>query len=448
MSAFVAVPAWAASATAAPARAVPTIAIRPSQGSGGGGISSLLGDLTSALSGLLHLGGGAASGAAGDLLGFSAAAILQAVENWVTDGALWLLDQVGAVLTSTTQADLGSSWFGARLSIMTELAASVMLPMLFCAVIQAVYRQSVVALLRTFLVNLPVALLFTGVAVELVRMGIVVTDAMSAKFMAAAGVNTRDMLAPLVKALGTAPGVPGFAMFLGGLLVAVFALVLWLELVVRAAAITAAALFLPLVLAALVWPAIGHWARRLADTLAALVLSKLVIAAVLSLATAAIAGGLEDSASTTSKFGDVVVGIALLLLATFSPFMVLRLLPMVEAGSVGHLEAARHRLQQAAQKPVQLGTNMAILLASGGATAAGGAEAVGAPEMPIGGSAPLAEGSPWLLQGWQTAKEESRLAPIGSSVGSATAADSRDEPAEGRAPTRSPKSEDEPLHDE
>ncbi len=340
MSAFVAVPAWAASATAAPARAVPTIAIRPSQGSGGGGISSLLGDLTSALSGLLHLGGGAASGAAGDLLGFSAAAILQAVENWVTDGALWLLDQVGAVLTSTTQADLGSSWFGARLSIMTELAASVMLPMLFSAVIQAVYRQSVVALLRTFLVNLPVALLFTGVAVELVRMGIVVTDAMSAKFMAAAGVNTRDMLAPLVKALGTAPGVPGFAMFLGGLLVAVFALVLWLELVVRAAAITAAALFLPLVLAALVWPAIGHWARRLADTLAALVLSKLVIAAVLSLATAAIAGGLEDSASTSSKFGDVVVGIALLLLATFSPFMVLRLLPMVEAGSVGHLEAS------------------------------------------------------------------------------------------------------------
>lgn len=391
---------------------VVVLAVRPSEGSGG--ISSLLGDLTSALSGLLHLGGAAAQGAAGDLLGLSANAILKALDSWVISGALWLLDQVGAVLTTTTQADLGSSWFGARLSLMSEIAAAVMLPMLCCAVIQAVYRQSAAALLRTFLVNLPVALLFTGVAVELVRIGMVVTDAMSAQFIAAAGVNTHNLLAPLESALGSVPGAPGFVMFLAAFLVAVFALVLWLELVVRAAAITAAALFLPLVLSALVWPAIGHWARRLADTLAALVLSKLVIAAVISLATGAIAGGLEGSSSTSSRFGDVVVGIALLLLATFSPFIVLRLIPMVEAGSIGQLEGARHRLRQAAQKPVQFGANMALLLAKGesGDTDA----AAGAAEMPVGGSAPLALGKPWLTPGKETAEEESRLAPIGSSM--------------------------------
>jgi hypothetical protein len=382
-------------------------AVRPSQGSGGGGLSGLLNDLTGAISGLLHLGAGAAQGAAGDLLGLSANAILQAVGNWVTTGALWLLDQVGAVLTSTTQADLGSSWFGARISLMSELAGAVMLPMLCCAAIQAVYRQSAAALLRTFLVNLPVALLFTGVAVELVRIGMVVTDAMSAQFMAAAGVDTHHVLAPLAASL-TARGVPGFVVFLAALLVSAFSLVLWIELVVRAAAITAAALFLPLVLAALVWPAIGHWARRLADTLAALVLSKLVIAAVISLATGAIAGGLSGAGSSGSRFGDVVVGIALLLLATFSPFIMLRLVPAVEAGSIGHLESARHRLQQMAQKPAAMAGNMAMQLAK-----AAQPELAAAGEVAKSESAPRFAGTQVLVSGKEYAEEASRLAPIG-----------------------------------
>jgi hypothetical protein len=181
----------------------------------------------------------------------------------------------------------------------------------------------------------------------------VVTDAMSARFMAASGVDTRHLLAPVgVFLLAASAAAPGFAVFLASGLVAGTAMVLWVELVVRAAAITAAALFLPLVLAALVWPSIGHWARRLADTLAALILSKLVIAAVISLAVGAVEGGLTEQGSVGTKFGDVVVGIALLLLATFSPFVLLRLIPAIESGAISHLEGTRHRLRQAVEPPM------------------------------------------------------------------------------------------------
>ena len=163
-------------------------------GSGIGGlVSALTGLVTTVLSG----GAGVAKKAVGSIFGFSAGALLQAIDSWVATGAVWLLDRVGSVLSSTTGVDLGSSWFGARLALMSELAASVMLPMLLSAVIQAIYRQSAVALLRTFLVNLPIALLFTGVAVELVRIGMVVTDAMSNRFLAAAGVDTRHLMAPV-----------------------------------------------------------------------------------------------------------------------------------------------------------------------------------------------------------------------------------------------------------
>ena len=68
-------------------------------------------------------------------------------------------------------------------------------------------------------------------------------------------------------------------LLLVSLLIAVAAFVLWLELLIRAAAVYVAVLFLPLALATLVWPAVSHWCRRLVETLAALILSKFVIVA-------------------------------------------------------------------------------------------------------------------------------------------------------------------------
>ena len=243
---------------------------------------------------------------------------------------------------------------------MATLAAAVVLPMVCCAALQALYRQSASMLVRSFLVQLPLALLLTGVGVELVQMALAVTDVMSARVLASAGVDTTHILTPvsdfLVGSGVVAPRVPAFVVFVGALLVALAALGLWLELVVRAAAVSVATMFLPLALAAMVWPAVAHWCRRLADTLVALVLSKLVIAAVLALAVGALAGGLGVGATggDGGGFGAVVTGIALLVIATVSPFTLLRLIPAVEAGAVSHLESARHRLTAAAQAPRQV----------------------------------------------------------------------------------------------
>ena len=214
-------------------------------------------------------------------------------------------------------------------------------------------------LMRTFLVNLPLSLLLTGVAVTLVRMALAATDAMSAMVLSSGGVDTTNLLTGLFEVLTpvglvTLGIVPGFVILMGGLVVATAAFVLWLELVVRAAAVSVAVLFLPLSLAALVWPSVSHWCKRLADTLVALVLSKLVVAAVLSLAASAIAGGVGLSASGGGGgFASVVTGIALLIIAILSPFTLLRLVPAVEAGAVAHLESARHRLQSVGAAPAR-----------------------------------------------------------------------------------------------
>ena len=335
----------------------------------------------------------AVSGVAGQVASTGVDAVFSAAGRWVSSGAVWLIAEVGRVLSATTSIDLGSGWFTAHQAVMASLAAAVVLPMACCAAIQAIYRQSPSVLMRTFLVNLPLCLLFTGVAVALVRVGLAVTDALSARVLSTGGVDTANLFSGLSAFFaGVGPAapvllaVPAFVVFIAALLVAMAALVLWLELVVRAAAVSAAVLFLPLALAALVWPAVAHWCRRLADTIVALVLSKLVVAAVLSLAAGALAGGLGLSGSGEGSFSSVMIGIALLVIATLSPFTLLRLVPAVEAGAVAHLESARHRLQGAARAPVRTGGNLALDLVR--AKGSGGSESAdGAAHDPVGAGA-------------------------------------------------------------
>jgi len=96
-------------------------------------------------------------------------------------------------------------------------------------------------------------------------------------------------------------------------------------------------------MATLVWPSVAHWCRRLVETLTALILSKFVIVATLSLAASAVGSGTAGTGDAGSGFASVLAGGALLVLATFVPFSILRLIPMVEAGAVGHLDGVRQR---------------------------------------------------------------------------------------------------------
>jgi len=289
---------------------------------------------------------GAASGVGSSILGAGASDVLGSIAGGVAQGASWLLGQIGTVMASTTSIDLGASWFKAHYEVMVGLAAVVLVPLLLASVIQAIYHQSASALLRTALVHLPLALLLGAVAVQLVQLGLAATDALSTAVSSTSSSDVGSALSSLASGLagqaaGGIPGTPTFVTLLGGLFVCFGALLLWVELLVRAAAVYVATLFFPLALASLVWPAISQWCRRLVETVAALVLSKFVIVAVLSLAVGALG-------TSGGSIASELAGGALLLLAGFAPFTLLRLVPMVESGAAQQLEGVRHRVQQSA----------------------------------------------------------------------------------------------------
>ncbi len=273
-------------------------------------------------------------------------AVLNGLSQWVASGAEWLLSQIGNVLVSTTSIDLGADWFSQHYKVMTALAGVVVLPLLLVSTMQAVYRQNASQLVRSFLVQLPLALLLGAVAVQIVILCLSATDALCTEVAGGSGSDVNALLDGMSKGLLIAvadPGMATFVLLLVGLLVASASFVLWLELLVRAAAVYVAVLFLPLAMATLVWPSVAHWCRRLVETLTALILSKFVIVATLSLAASAVGSGTAGAGDAGSGFASVLAGGALLVLATFVPFSILRLIPLVEAGAMGHLDGVRQR---------------------------------------------------------------------------------------------------------
>ncbi|HUY65509.1 MAG TPA: hypothetical protein VMV06_01715 [Acidimicrobiales bacterium] len=317
-----------------------------------------LGPVCQAASGVAGVAGSAAS----QLAGFGVDSVLNALGTWVADGAAWLLVQIGAVIGDTTGIDLGAPWFTTHYLTMAGLAGVVVVPLLLLGIIQSIYRQNASMLIRSVAVNVPLAVLLTAVAVKLVQLGLAVTDAMSAAVAHGAGLDAGHFMASVTLVLSGPqsgqPGVPAFILFLGSLAVVCGAVLVWVELLIRASAVYVAVLFLPLALASLAWPAIAHWCRRLVDTLVALILGKFVIVSVLSLAAGALAGGTGSTPAGAGGpagspgggggFGAVLAGAALLLLSALAPWALFRLLPFLEAGAVGHLEG----LGQRARRPV------------------------------------------------------------------------------------------------
>lgn len=268
---------------------------------------------------------------------YAANGAVDAITSWVADAAQWTLKKVISFIDDSTTPTLGADWFTERYRFMVGLAALVVLPMLLIATIRAVMTQDVSQLVRSFFVYLPVAVLGAFVAVHVTQALLSITDSMSgavARNIAGDVSSIFDSVGgTLTRTAGVAgPAAPSFALFFGALLLIVGAFFVWLELLVRSAAVTAAVFFLPMILAGLVWPSAMRWTKRLIEILVALILSKFVIVAVISLATAALAdpGG--------GGFGTVMGAAALMLMAAFSPFALLKLVPMVEGAAIDHLQ--------------------------------------------------------------------------------------------------------------
>ena len=302
------------------------------------------------------LGGGSGGGSAA-----STAVGLAAIGVWVLGGAKFALHETAKVLAATTRPQLQSTWFSSAYWRMAGVAALLTLPFLFAAAVQAVMRSDLSLLARATLGYLPLALLAVSVAAPLTTLLLAASDEMAAIVSSAAGnagAHFLDRASLSIGSLTLLSGSP-FVAFLVGLLTAAGTLALWIELLMREAAVYVIVLMLPLVFAALVWPARRVWAIRTVELLIALILSKFAIVAVLAL------GGAAMSQSVGHSVTGFLAGIVLVTLAAFAPWALVRLMPLSElasgaAGSLRHEAGALRGSALAADTGAHMGADWAV----------------------------------------------------------------------------------------
>ncbi|HEV3213906.1 MAG TPA: hypothetical protein VGZ03_10980 [Acidimicrobiales bacterium] len=285
-------------------------------------------------------------------------ALLAAVVGWCASTAAWLLGLVGHALEGATAPPVTTSWFLAREHLLFGVAAPVALLALVAGVLRALVHGAMGELWRTVLLRLPVAVLLGAAGAGLVGLALSVTDRLSASLARGSGASLDTALRGLAEAVASSVTVPGAIAIVVAGLVILGALVLFVELVVRAAAITVVTAALPLVLAATLWPPAVAWARRLLETLGALIVSKAVIVLVLSIA-------LDAIAHATAGPATALTGGALLLLATCMPYAVLRLVPLADAAGIAHLESVRHRATGATRPATGRAVSLAVAAIGG-----------------------------------------------------------------------------------
>jgi type IV secretion system protein TrbL len=274
----------------------------------------------------------------------AASGAMEILTTWVAESAQWVLGKVVSFIDSSTSPDLDAEWFRERYDLMAAIALFVLLPILVLAAVRALFAQDLHQLLKCFGLYLPGAVLGMFVAIHLTQILLLLTDQLSAAVSGNVADDTTRIFKGVGKTLSGAAGgdaiVPSFAIFIAAILLIVGSFFVWLELLVRSAAVTVAVFFLPLTFAGAVWPNAGsRIARRLIETLFALIVSKFVIVGVISLATAAM------SNPDGGGFGTVMGAVALMLMAAFAPFAILKLIPVMESSAANHMEALRYRHQ-------------------------------------------------------------------------------------------------------
>jgi hypothetical protein len=278
---------------------------------------------------------GAVAGAVGN-------SAMEALAAFVVEGAVWFLTAVTDAVTSSTTVTVTSSWFIEHYAAMTGLAAVFALLFLLLTAAGTVFHQDPGRLARG-VVAVGVAGLGTVAATTVTQLLLVVSDELSVLVAATLAGDLEQAMTGATRGLsglalvpGSA-GVPAFAALIAGLVAALAAVLIWVEMLLRGVAIYATLLFFPIALAGLAWEPSRRWARRLAELLTALIFAKFVIVAILSLAAGALAAGGEG-------YAGVLSGAALLLVAAFTPFLLLRVIGVFEvAVAAGALEGARQR---------------------------------------------------------------------------------------------------------
>jgi hypothetical protein len=270
------------------------------------------------------------TGAPGKIAGKVVGGALDQATEWMTDAAVWTTKQIAAGIKKTATPELQAGWYRERFAEMVALGMGLAALVTMMALVSAAIRRDPDALAATVYGMLRAGL-GTGLVLVLTVLALGIADQISNAFVSTtAGGFWRDV--------GDAWGDDNFAGFGSSAIAFLFALIqvlaglaVWIEMLLRSAAIYLVVLFLPLGLAASIWPALREWETRMVKVLAVLVMLKPVIMVALSLAGSMAAAAVNGEAR--GDIGVLLAAIVIFALAALSPWALMAMVSMSAEGA-------------------------------------------------------------------------------------------------------------------
>lgn len=277
---------------------------------------------------------GLVAGAVGATVATAANGTLDAIGQGIADGVGRLFTEVSQFFTASSSPDVTVASFVGRDGAyhkLAQLSALLMILFIFFGVVQGVVAGDPLAMIGRTLRNVPLAVLaifgFPWVVDQLVGL----VDAVCLVLLPTG--PTLASIANVYAADQMRFGVPAILLLLFAFLAGV---AIYAELVVRSALVTLVVALAPLSFAAMVWPAARGAARKAVELVAALVLSKLAMWVALAVGMALFETHANTHLPGGQSWGQMISGGAVLAVAVFAPFVVWRLIPVVEAAAVAH----------------------------------------------------------------------------------------------------------------
>lgn len=330
------------------------------------------------------------TGAAAAAAGWSWEQVADGIARWVLGAIAEMINGVLNFLKTTTRPDVTDAWFsgsGSPYAAVRNVSAVLLIGFLLAGIIQGLVAGDTSGMIRRVGVDAPVAVLGMIATTVVVDVLLDLTDSLSTAVLGNASGPTLSFIEGF--GVGAQLLTGGFSTVIIGLVAVVAAVMVWIELMVRASLMYLLVALSPLAFAASVWPAAKGVLRRLIELMLAVIVSKLVISIALAVGVAALGGAGSAAGSepgvgewAAQGLGTLVVGTSILCLAAFSPFVVLKLIPVAEAALVAQ------GVSRAPMNTARSGMNTAYYARSLGRLGGGSGNSGSAPEPPSDASPP------------------------------------------------------------
>ena len=267
----------------------------------------------------------------------------EAIVNYVIDAMYSLLAEAVAAITSalvrsfngdSTRVDLTGGWFttesGRTVTAMTStIAGSLVLVLLLLALIRAMAAGEFSAMWRAALVDVPTAFLGTALTVTVAAALLAMVDEASAALLGSEG----EQLAAFSQSLTDTEQLSGAGLLgmLFSLIFIVGAVLVWIQLLIRAALIYVVIAFAPITWVTRAYPGTRTIARRGIEIAVALIVSKFVMVVAFRLGAEALAA--SEVPAGEADLSAMLVGAATMTLTAFMPWLIFKVIPVVETAT-------------------------------------------------------------------------------------------------------------------